>query len=279
MLASWLPFALFALVVWSVQRVVTKVALVRWSTARFYRLNAILSLSVYAVFAIAVPPDPSGVVGAVGLSLLMAMTFWVTTEATRRGPVGLVAPLTAMSPALTVILAVTILAERISSEQGLGIGAALAGSVLLSFRPNAPHALAGWLPLALSSLVLQGLGAFIAKVLVTASGPTDLLVTSAAVQLLVGLIIARGEPLGGRELLHGRGLVTALTLVAAAVATIGYLSALSVGPASVIVPLVATSPALGGLLGIIMLREVVTSRQLAGLALGTFAAVLLATAG
>ena len=271
MLASWLPFALFALVVWSVQRVVTKVALVRWSTARFYRLNAILSLSVYAVFAIAVPPDPSGVVGAVGLSLLMAMTFWVTTEATRRGPVGLVAPLTAMSPALTVILAVTILGERISSEQGLGIGAALVGSVLLSFRPNAPHALAGWLPLALSSLV-------IAKVLVTASGPTDLLVTSAAVQLLVGLIIARGEPLRGRELLHGRGLVTALTLVAAAVATIGYLSALSVGPASVIVPLVATSPALGGLLGIIMLREVVSSRQLAGLALGTVAAVLLATA-
>src|SRR5437870_6088983 len=175
MLASWLPFALFALVVWSVQRVVTKVALVRWSTARFYRLNAILSLAVYAVFAIAVPPDPSGVVGAVGLSLLMAMTFWVTTEATRRGPVGLVAPLTAMSPTLTVVLAVAILGERISSEQGLGIGAALAGSVLLSFRPTARQALPGWLPLALSSLVLQGLGAFIAKVLVTASGPTDLL--------------------------------------------------------------------------------------------------------
>src|SRR3989454_12600724 len=278
MFASWLPLALFALVVWAVQRVVTKVALVRWSTARFYRLNAILSLAVYAVFAIAVPPDPGGVVGAVGLSMLMAMTFWVSTEATRRGPVGLVAPLTAMSPALTVILAVATLGERISSDQGLGIGAALAGSVLLSFRPNAPQARGGWLPLALASLVLQGLGAFIAKVLVTASGPTDLLVTSAAVQLLVGLIIARGEPLGGRELLQGRGLVTALTLVAAAVATIGYLSALSVGPASVIVPLVATSPALGGLLGIIMLREAWTRRQLLGIACGVVAAALLATA-
>jgi len=71
---------------------------------------------------------------------------------------------------------------------------------------------------------------------------------------------------------------TAVTLVAAAVATIGYLSALSVGPASVIVPLVATSPALGGLLGVVTLREAVTTRQLAGIALGAFAAVLLATA-
>src|SRR5438552_16883261 len=172
MLASWLPLALFALVVWSIQRVVTKVALIRWSTARFYRLNAVLSLGVYAVFAIAVPPDPRGVLGAVGLSLLMAMTFWVTTEATRRGPVGVVAPLTAMSPALTVILAVAILSERISFEQGFGISAALAGSVLLSFGPMAPAALAGCRPLALASPALPRLRALIPKALLTPSGPT-----------------------------------------------------------------------------------------------------------
>jgi uncharacterized membrane protein len=46
----------------------------------------------------------------------------------------------------------------------------------------------------------------------------------------------------------------------------------------VIVPLLATSPALGGLLGILLLREGVTSSQLAGIALAAFAAVLLATA-
>src|SRR2546428_11612565 len=113
MFASWLPLALFALVVWSVQRVVTKAALIRWSTARFYRLNAILSLAVYAVFAIAVPPDPGGVVGAVGLSLLMAGAFWGAPQATRRGPVGLVAPPTAKRPALTLILPATIPRERI----------------------------------------------------------------------------------------------------------------------------------------------------------------------
>src|SRR5438046_7298062 len=120
----WLPLALFALVTWSVQRVVTKAALLRWSTARFYRWNAIVSLAVYAPFAIVVPPRADALAGAFGLSLLMAATFGVTTEATRRGPVGVVAPLTATSPALTVLLAMTVLGARPDAIALAGVAAA-----------------------------------------------------------------------------------------------------------------------------------------------------------
>ena len=277
MLSGWVPLALFALAVWSVQRVVTKVALLRWSTARFYRLNAILSLLVYLPFALVVPPDVSGLPSAFALSLLMALTFWVTTEATRRGPVSIVAPLTATSPALTVILALALLGERLSPAAAVGVFAALAAAALLAFRPSPLGAIGGWLALAAASLVLQGIGAIIAKLVGTASGPTDLLLASALVQLVVGLVIARDEPMGVAELAHGRGLLTAVVLAAAALATIGYLSALAVGPASLIVPLVATSPALGGLLGILVLREGARPRQLAGIAVGALAAALLAT--
>ena len=83
----WLPLAAFALLVWSAQRVVTKLALVSWSTARFYRWTAICSLAVYLPFALVVPPDPVALGGALALSLLMALAFYVTTEATRRGPI------------------------------------------------------------------------------------------------------------------------------------------------------------------------------------------------
>lgn len=273
----WLPFAVGALVVWSVQRIVTKVALVRWSTAYFYRLNALLSLLVYVPFAVLNPPDPAGVAGAFGLSLLMAATFWVTTEATRRGPVGLVAPLTAMSPALTVVLALLLLVERPSAVALLGVPLGLLSAALLAFRPAAPGALAGWLGLAVASLVMQGVGAFIAKLVVTGSGPTDLLLMSASVQLVVGVVIARHEPIAARQLVQGRGLMTVVVLVSAAVATIGYLHALSVGPASLIVPLVATSPSLAGLLGVVVLREPSTRRQILAIALGLAAAVVLAT--
>ncbi|HEV8671972.1 MAG TPA: EamA family transporter [Candidatus Limnocylindria bacterium] len=273
----WLPFAIGALVVWSIQRVVTKLALVRWSTAYFYRLNAFLSLLVYAPFAVLNPPHPAGLAGAFALSLLMAATFWVTTEATRRGPVGLVSPLTALSPALTVVLALLLLAERPTALALAGVVLGALSAALLAFRPAAPGALAGWLGLACASLAMQGVGAFIAKIVVTGSGPTDLLLTSASVQLAVGAVIARREPLGVSGLASGRGLAIVGVLISAAVATIGYLYALSVGPASVVVPLVATSPSLAGLLGVVVLRERSTPRQIIAIALGMVAAVILAT--
>jgi len=275
----WLPLAFAALLVWSIQRVVTKAALVHWSTARFYRLNAILSLAVYIPFAFFVPPEPDRLPAALGLSLLMALTFWITTEATRRGPVGLVAPLTAISPVITVALAVTVLAERLSPVGTVGVLLALTAAALLAYRPVATGALAGWLALALVSLVLQGVGAFIAKLVVTGAGPTDLLLTSAAVQAGVGIVIARAEPLDIIDTFGRRpNVVVACTMAAAAAATIGYLWALSLGPASIIVPLVATSPALGGVLGVILLREQTTRRQVVGAFLGIVAAALLSVA-
>ena len=276
---TWLPLAAFALGVWSAQRVVTKMALVSWSTARFYRWTAICSLAVYIPFAIAVPPNAAALAGALVLSGLMALTFYVTTEATRRGPVGLVSPLTATSPALTAALAVAFLGERPGLLAELGIAFAVVAATLLAFRPAAAGATERWVPLALASAILQGVGAFVAKIVVTEGGPTTLLLLGALVQLVVGAVLARREPLDLVAYIRGRALVTTLTLVAAAVATIGYLSALSLGPASIIVPFVATSPSLGGLAGIAVLRERVSAWQLFGILLGLAAVLLLAREG
>jgi drug/metabolite transporter (DMT)-like permease len=62
----------------------------------------------------------------------------------------------------------------------------------------------------------------------------------------------------------------------AVLATIDYLWALSQEPASDIVPLVATSPAVGGLLGAVALHVRPTRWQYTGMALGISAAALLA---
>lgn len=274
--SPWLPPALFALVVWAIQRLAYKVALGRLSTSKVYLLNAAVSFAVYLPWVILHPPRSAALPGALGLSVFMAATFWVTIEALRRGPLGRVSPLTALSPALTAALALALLHETATGGRLAGIAVATGAVVLLSYRPERAGGESGWLALALVSLVMQGVGAFAAKVVVTPAGPSTLLLTSASVQLLVGLALA---PRAGwtRSDLQGRLVVlTASVLALAAVATIGYLFALSIGPASVIVPLVATSPALAGILGILVLRERATRTQVAGMALGLAGAVLLA---
>jgi len=275
----WVLLSLFALVVWSVQRVISKIALSNLTTPQFYLLSAAVSLPIYLPVLLLDPPPPSAVPGAVGLAGLTALTFWVTTEAIRRGPIGRVSPITGLAPVLTAILALAILGERVGPRRGLGIAVAAAAIVSLAYRRERDGSESGWRGLTISSLALQGLGAFLAKVVVTGPGPSALLVSTAAIQVIVGSVLVRRS--GGTFPSLSTPLMrwTLVTLILAAGATVGYLFALSSGPAAVIVPLVATSPALGGLIGTIVLREHATRLQYLGIALGLIGATLLALPG
>lgn len=278
-MASWLPLSVFALAVWAVQRLLSKVALKDLGTGKFYLLSAVVSLLTYTPYLLLRPPSRVELLPAFGLACLMAVTFGVTTEAIRRGPLGTVSPLTALSPALTALLGIVLLRERLTPAAYAGVVLAPAGIVLLSLSRRKNEGLAGWPALAIASLVLQGIGAFVAKLVVSPAGPSALLLTSASVQVLVGLFLAPPSRWHRSDLMRRPAVYTIVAYIAAGIATIGYLSALASGPASVVVPLVATSPALAGLLGILVLRESTSRRQLAGIGLALAGAVLLATEG
>lgn len=275
----WLLPALFALFAWTVQRVLGKVALTTLGTGKFYLLSAAVSLLTYTPYLIIHPPVWSQLPPAFALACLMAITFGVTTEAIRRGPLGAVSPITGLSPALTALLAIALLSERLDWSATVGVALAPMGLFLLSWRSNGgAQADSRWLWLALLSLVLQGLGAFLAKVVVTPSGPSALLLMGAAVQVVVGLFLAPPRKWKRSDLRGRPAVFTIVGYVLGGVATIGYLLALASGPAAVVVPLVATSPALAGLLGVAVLKEKTSRRQLAGIGVALFGAVLLAKA-
>jgi uncharacterized membrane protein len=275
----WLLAALFAIVAWSIQRLLSKISLTTLGTRKFYLLSAVVSLLVYTPYLLLRPPALAELLPAFGLACLMAVTFGVTTEAIRRGPLGAVSPVTALSPALTAGLAVAFLGERLSWLAYVGVALAPVGIVLLSLRPGTGKGGAGWAWLAILSLILQGIGAFIAKLVVTPAGPSALLLMGAAVQVAVGLFLAPPRAWSKVDL---RGRPAAFTIIAYAIggiATIGYLLALASGPAAVVVPLVATSPALAGLLGVTILREKTNPRQWLGIAVALVGAVLLSLSG
>src|SRR6266542_51545 len=222
----WVPLAAFALLAWSFQRLLSKVALKSLTTAKFYLLSAAVSLIVYGPYLLFRPPAARDLIPALGLACLMAVTFWVTTEAIRRGPLGVVSPITALSPALTAILAITLIGERPGVLAYAGIALAPVGVALLSARGGRPDGCVGaWIALAIASLLLQGFGAFIAKLVVTPAGPSALLLAGAGVQVIVGLALAppwrwKREDLRGRPALY-----TVIAYAIAGMATIGYLSA------------------------------------------------------
>ena len=98
---SWLLSALFALVAWTVQRLLGKVALTTLGTSKFYLLSAAVSLLTYTPYLARHPAAPPQLLAAFGLACLMAITFGLPIEALRRGPLGGVPPLPGPSPAPT----------------------------------------------------------------------------------------------------------------------------------------------------------------------------------
>jgi len=275
----WLLAALFALVAWSVQRLLSKVALTTLGTRKFYLLSAVVSLLVYTPYLLLRPPAPAELIPAFGLACLMAITFGVTTEAIRRGPLGAVSSVTALSPAITAGLAVALLGEGLTWVAYIGVALAPVGVVLLSLGPRKGKGEEGWVWLAVLSLILQGMGAFLAKLVVTPAGPSALLLMGAAVQVVVGLVLAPPRAWSRADLRGQPAVFTIIAYVIAGIATIGYLLALASGRAAVVVPLVATSPALAGLLGVIILKETTNRRQWTGIGLALAGAVLLSVSG
>ncbi len=186
----WLPLSVFALAVWAVQRLLSKVTLQDLGTRKFYLLSAVVSLLTYAPYLLFWPPSRTELLPAFGLPCLMAVTFGVTTEAIRRGPLGAVSPITALSPGLTAALAILLLHERLTTAAYAGAVLAPAGVGLHSLGRPKGEGLPGWQALAIVSLVFQRVGAFISKLVVSPAGPSALLLMSAAVQVLVGLVLA-----------------------------------------------------------------------------------------
>jgi drug/metabolite transporter (DMT)-like permease len=135
---AWLGAAVFALLAWALQRLLSKVALADLGTRKFYLLSAAVSLITYLPYLLIRPPAVSGLLPAFGLACLMAVTFGVTTEAVRRGRLGTVSPITALSPALSAALGLLILGERATWPVYLGIALAPAGIVLVSLAPGPP---------------------------------------------------------------------------------------------------------------------------------------------
>jgi transporter family protein len=144
-LPAWLLFAAIALVFWGITGVTQKLATNRisselsfiWFAYAMIAISAILVLSVSIHWHLRPLIFWAAVVGGT-LNGLGALTSFTALES--GGKASVVISLISLYPLVTVGFAVTILHERLTVAQAMGVGLAIVAAILLSLEPKAPDA-------------------------------------------------------------------------------------------------------------------------------------------
>ena len=135
---NWIAPALAALVLWGIVGILQKLgsnrldasSLLMWVTAG-YTLVLPLVLWRSGTWAL----SPAAIFLGVIAGCVNGLGTWLLFRCLEHGAKASVAvPLTALYPAVTVILASVFLSERLSSREWLGVALAVCGGVMLSYE-------------------------------------------------------------------------------------------------------------------------------------------------
>jgi bacterial/archaeal transporter family protein len=133
---NWVGFSLLALALWGVWGFLGKVASQYLPAPQVYLLTISGHLLVGGYLLVGglgpVSWQPWGVGAALGAGIAMAMALLFFFEALARGPATVVIPLTALYPAVAVLLSRVFLQEAMTLRHLIGLALALAAAWLLS---------------------------------------------------------------------------------------------------------------------------------------------------
>jgi drug/metabolite transporter (DMT)-like permease len=273
---------LVTLVSWGVWGVLLRVAPPELSPAQCQALSTIGLAPIVLLLARLPDAEPAGdrrvgiaySVASGVVSSLGNVAFYAALEL---APASIVVPLTAMSPAVAVLLAWVLLGEQIAPWQWLGIALSLLAIGLFNLTPGDGGSLSRT-PLALIPLVLWGVTLLLQKLATrTLSG------RAAALWFLisfvpVGLAILVWSPLAG-PVSPTAWLVTFALGFTLALGNVTILWALAAGgPTSIVAPLSGLYPLVSIPLAVGLLGETLGKAQWVGAAAAIVAVALLTAA-
>ncbi|AQA04946.1 hypothetical protein BVC93_23905 [Mycobacterium sp. MS1601] len=211
-----------------------------------------------------------GLTGAGGQLLLF--------QALTMGPAYLIFPIVSISPAVTVVMAMVLLRERISKLAAVGLIAALAAIVLFSVTSTESDGSTGpWLPLAIVICLAWGVQAYFMRKAAT-TGVNEAttfgwMAISAIALIPVALFSLGGLPL---DFPWQAPALTAVTQVLNAVGALFLVMALSRGKASIVAPTTnALAPALTIVVSLIAYQTLPSPYGAAGIVLALVGSTLM----
>jgi transporter family protein len=133
---NWLAFSLLAVGLWGLWGFLSKVATLQLPAGSAYLMSVTGHLAVIGYLAatggLAIPWQPAGLAAALGAGLCMAFGLLFFFRALAGGAAGVVVPLTALYPLVTVILSWIVLHEDFTLRRLAGVALALVAVWLLS---------------------------------------------------------------------------------------------------------------------------------------------------
>lgn len=280
---SWIPYAAGLVLFWGVWGATSGLPTSRYGypDEMVYVIWAFTMLLPAAVILRRTTWDKRSVATRYGLAIGLtgAGGQLLLFKALTLGPAYLIFPVVALSPAVTVLLALLLLRERLNRLSATGVVMALAAVVLFSVSSgdDGPGQAAAWLPLAILITLAWGVQAFFMRKAATLGvndGTTFGWMTISGFLLIpVALLMMGGIPTGFGWAAPS---LAGATQLLNAVGALFLVMALSRGKAAVVAPVTnALAPVLTILLSLLIFQALPTPFAAVGIALAIIGSTLM----
>ena len=271
----WVPMALAAIVLYGTSQVAQKLALRDMTAPQMITISLFIAVPIYVVCLS--PYLVSGEIAEIEpwalLLGLMAATFgqagyYVYVEAAERGPISIVGSVTAAYPIMVIVVAIFFLNEAPTHLQLAGVLLVTCSMIALTFvhgsggRSSRPSG--GYFALCVITVSLWGLWAIFTKLTLNRIPPLLFLGIYSVVIVPTTVVYFRLKGLGIRESIPTWSVPLMIAIMSSEVGNIAFfleVNAASLGPASIVFPLVATSPVVVVVLAYLFLRERMSGKE------------------
>jgi drug/metabolite transporter (DMT)-like permease len=279
-MAPWIVWTLLTLVSWGIWAILGKQIGGGMSDAQLQAVSTLGVVPVLVVLFAIRDPSPArnfrrGILMAFGSGIISCLGNIAFYNVLNQGAkAAAVIPVTDLYPAVTVLLAVPLLKERLNWLQWLGIGLSL-GAIYFFHVAQEKRLLSAWLVLALIPIVLWGVCGLMQKM-----STNDISGRLSAIWFLlafvpVAVLIVLLDPLPTNLVPRTWALATAMGFLLAFGNLTVLLAFSSGGKASIVAPLAGLYPLVSIPIAIFALGEQVGWRECVGIAMALAAVVLL----
>ncbi len=273
MTEAWLPLALIAILLYGSSQVAQKVSLNSLTAPNVAFLSIVLAGPISLVCL--APYLWSGELlaidlGTLGIGLLAAafgqFGYYTYLEAAERGPISIVGSVTAAYPIMVIVVAIAFLEESPGPLQLGGVLMVTLAIITLSFIHGSQER-AGlklerkYIAICLVTVGLWGLWAILTKLALEDMEPLLFLGLYGIVIIPATLIYYKYRGLRIREVIPKWSVPLMIAIMSSEVVNIAFfaeINAVDQGPASIVFPLVASSPFLVIILAFFFLKERLT---------------------